>query len=104
MLPIGPLLSQQMEQIPESAWQQQQIRDCSAGYALRAPTPNHTCVSLLASSAWNVWKHAQAALPGSEILEMIRADLNCREENQEFTAHESEQIVSRCRNTCCKGK
>ena len=40
----------------------------------------------------------------SDILEVIQADLpkTRRDENQEFTAQESGQVVSICRNACCK--
>ena len=46
----------------------------------------------------------RSALPDSDILEVIQADLpkTRRYENQEFAAQESGQVVSICRNACCK--
>jgi len=46
----------------------------------------------------------RSPLPDSDILEVIQADLpkTRRYENQEFTAQESGQVVSICRNACCK--
>ncbi len=44
-------------------------------------------------------------LPVSQVLE-VTTDLpkTGRDDNQDFTAHESGQVVRICRNTCCKGK
>jgi hypothetical protein len=46
----------------------------------------------------------RSPLPDSDILKVIQADLpkTLRDENQEFTAQESGQVVSICRNACCK--